>query len=64
MKKILLIVALIFAFAKYECAQSAAAPQQEQQQQVPNTTTIGDVILKFENNKWYKTKTKQIHCLR
>ncbi len=62
MKKILLTVALIFAFAKYECAQNAAAPQQEQQQQVPNTITIGDVILKFENNKWYKIQN-QVNAL-
>lgn len=53
MKKVLSAIALILAFAKYECAQNAAAPRQEQQQQIPNTITIGNVILKFENNKWY-----------
>lgn len=58
MKKILLTVALIFAFAKYECAQNAAAPQQGQRQRIPNTITIGDVILKFEDNKWYKIQNQ------
>ena len=58
MKKVLLTITLIFAFAKYECAQNAVAPQQEKQQQIPNTITIGNVILKFENNKWYKIQNR------